>query len=474
MRYFLLNALSSFLEFLPSALMVFLPFPQEALRFRRRQIFAGIVLFSAAQAALFPLTILALYSLAGVTAIGTIHRAGNLYAICTILIGLAAYVWLVREALLKKVLVVYIVMFYQAIQYWLINTIDPPSRPMPLYHNADIYFSDEVVLLNMLALTAVLLPLELTVVIRPLGEFIREIEPRKMRREFAIAVISTTACYVLMIYFDTVWPTILPLTPLCLLLIFDQNVIYWLVFRESVRRRRDYERQRFLEIQRVQYDRFAGEMEKTRRLRHDLRHHLNVLGALNAQGRQDEITEYLKQYGAVYDRLSRQKFSGDPVVDSVLEYYLAMAGDEEIDVKCRVSLSKGGSGVDAVDMTVLLGNCLENAMKALRPLPIKERRLSIEMAPDRSMILLRVQNTCAHSDDSGEPAGWEAFAAQRGKDFKSVGLHSIAALAEKYGGSAQFQRQNGVFTTRVILNPKQKLAETTAPRSPQTGRGEKE
>ena len=455
MRYFLLNTLSCFLEFLPSALMVFLPFPQEALRFQRGRIFAGIVLFSAAQAALFPLTILALYSLAGVTTIGAIHRAGNLYAVCTILMGLAAYVWLVREVLLKKVLVVYIVMFYQAVQYWLINTIDSPNRPMPLYHNADIYFSDEVVLLKMLALTAVLLPLELAVVIRPLGEFIREIEPQKMRREFAIAVTSTTACFVLMIYCDTVWPVVLPLIPLFLLLIFDQNVIYWLVFRESVRRRRDYERQRFLEVQRVQYDRFAGEVEKNRRLRHDMRHHLNVLGALNAQGRQDEIAEYLKQYGAVCDHLNSQKFSGDPVVDSVLEYYLAMAGEEEIDVKCHVYLPKEGSGVDAMDMTVLLGNCLENAMKAMRPLPAEERRLSIEMTSDRSMILLRIQNTCARSGGSGEPAGWEAFARRKGNDLRSVGLHSIAVIAEKYGGSAQFQSQNCVFTTRVILNPKQ-------------------
>ena len=55
------------------------------------------------------------------------------------------------------------------------------------------------------------------------------------------------------------------LGPLFLLLIFDQNVIYWLVFRESVRRR-DYERQRFLEIQRVHKDYSCGilfaQMEK--------------------------------------------------------------------------------------------------------------------------------------------------------------------------------------------------------------------
>lgn len=144
------------------------------------------------------------------------------------------------------------------------------------------------------------------------------------------------------------------------------------------------------------------------RLRRGLHHHLSVLGALNAEGRQDEITEYLKRYDAAYDHLSERKFSGDPVVDGVLEYYLAIAGADGIGVKCRASVSEGGSGVDAADMTVLLSNCLENAMQAMRPLPAGERRLLTEMVPMRSMILVRVQNTCARSGDSGEPAGWEA------------------------------------------------------------------
>lgn len=139
MKFFLLNAFGMLCDFLPPALMVFLPFPQEALRFRRRRIFAGAVLASAAQAALFPLTLLALYSWAGVRTPEAVHTAGNLYAVCVILIGLAAYIWLVRDALLKKILVVYIVIFYEAVQYWLLNMVDPLSRPLPLYDNASLY-----------------------------------------------------------------------------------------------------------------------------------------------------------------------------------------------------------------------------------------------------------------------------------------------------------------------------------------------
>lgn len=211
---------------------------------------------------------------------------------------------------------------------------------------------------------------------------------------------------------------------------------YFIFFREIGTVRKQAETARELAVWQTQYQHLSRRMEEARRLRHELRHHLNTLGALNAQGRQEEIADYLKQYGTVYDRLEEQKFSSDPVVDSVLEYYLAQAEEEGIPVKCRVSME--GGGVDAMDMTVLLGNCLENALEALRPLPAEARRLSIEIAPMGVMLLVRIVNTCGNLEDGRDFAGWEAFPSCKGKGRKGVDLRSVAAIAEKNGGSAQF------------------------------------
>lgn len=100
---------------------------------------------------------------------------------------------------------------------------------------------------------------------------------------------------------------------------------------------------------------------------------------------------------------------------------------------------------------MLLGNCLENALEALRPLPSGARRLSIEIAPMGVMLLVRIVNTCGNLEDSRDFAGWEAFPSCKGKGREGVGLRSVAAIAEKYGGSAQFQRKNGEFTARISL-----------------------
>lgn len=233
-------------------------------------------------------------------------------------------------------------------------------------------------------------------------------------------------------------------------LILSEALTYYIFFREIGAVRKQGETARELAVWQTQYRQLSRTMEETRRLRHDLRHHLNTLGALNAQGRQEEITNYLKQYGAVCDWLEGQKFSGDPVVDSLLEYYLAQAGEAGVAVKCSASLEGGGT-VDAADMTVLLGNCLENALEALRPLPPQARRLSIEIAPVGVLLLVQITNACGNLEDSRDFAGWEAFPSCKGKGRMGVGLRSVAAIAEKYGGSAQFRRKDGEFTARVSL-----------------------
>lgn len=451
MMFYLVNALGFFIQLAPCALMIFLPFPELAFRFERKRVLVGTALAPALLSALFPLVLMIFPPNPG-------GMAGNLMMLFAMLLILAAYVWLVREALIKKIMVFFIVLFYAVAQFCLANTIksiiSAATGSMLVVEPGWSYSLLDTLLFA--ATAAVMLPVTLLRVIRPLRDFIDEIEPRNMRREFVISTVSTTAFIAVVMYIRTiVYPQFfLTINLLQMFLILEQLLIYRLVYRESVRRKRDSDRQRMLEIQRLQYDNISREMENTRRLRHDMRHHLNALGALSAQGKLEEIIAYLKQYGAVYDRLSEMNFSGDPVADSVLEYYLAQAREQNIPVEYDVSLD-GGSDVDATDMTVLLGNSLENALEALRQVPEGQRRLCVDMERAKNMILLRIQNTCAEPGDSGEPADWTAFTGREGRPRRGVGLSSVATIAEKYNGTALFQRKDGVFTTRVILNPTQ-------------------
>ena len=159
---------------------------------------------------------------------------------------------------------------------------------------------------------------------------------------------------------------------------------------------------------------------------------------------------YLKEYSKVYEQLEQQNFCGDPAVDSVLGYYLALAGEEHISIDYNIGL-RSDHGIEHIDMTVLLGNCLENAVEAVRQLPEDERHITVELQSMERMIALRVVNSCEMGADTEGFTGWKAFPSGKEAGRTGIGLRSVSEIAAKYGGSAQFQRKGGEFTARVTL-----------------------
>jgi len=229
-------------------------------------------------------------------------------------------------------------------------------------------------------------------------------------------------------------------------------IVYYIFFQDLLLTRQQVVLQHQVEFYQLQYRQTVRNIDDNRRLCHDMRHHLNVIGALNAQGNREGISSYLKQCGTVYDQLEQHQLSGDPVADSVLGYYLTRARELGVQVSYQTSL-RGPSGVDDVDMTVLLGNCLENAMEALEQLPPEDRRLDIQLNVRRQMLLLQIENSCAGGDlEEGAFLDWTGCPSGKRTGGLGTGLQSVSMIAEKYGGGAQFRRFDGMFTTRVFLS----------------------
>ena len=448
MSFFLNNAVGFFLQLAPCVLMIFLPFPEESMRVSRKWTLTGSVAAVLALSLLFPVLLRA--------SPADYHTTGNMTMLIAAILCLAAFIGLVQESRMKKILVFFVVLFYAVIQFWLVNAawVFLPERYF-ITPESGVYSPAATLLYAVSA--AVTFPVMLVCVLRPLGEFIQEMEPEEMLREFVITLLSTTVFVAAMMYvysqdYDGEYYHLVVLLELLLLL--AQVLLYWLLFRESLRRKRDSEQRRALEIQKIQYDRISREMENARRLDHDLRHHMNIIGSLNAQGRSEEIAAYLKQYGAAVDQVVGQRFSGNPVVDGVLSYYLTRAEEMSIRTECEVVLTDADA-IDPTDMTVMLGNCLENALDAQSEVPPERRNLSIKIRTVKAMLLVRIQNSCGETGDSGEPSSWTRFSSSGDRARRGIGLSSVNAIAKKYSGSALFQQKDGVFTTRIILNPRQ-------------------
>ncbi len=449
------NALGFFIEFCPCAIMVFFAFPKITYRFRSEWIFTGITLAALIFAALFSAV---LNGSAG----GNTALIANLFMFSAIFIIFAAFIWLVRESIIKKLMVFFVIIFYAALQYCLVNVLN--GFLIGVLNFTQQYEAGEVYsphgLLLYIATTLFLLPPMLTFVTRTLREYIREIETQDMRREFFILIVSMIVLIAMMIcvdftYYNVKYDMYLLMLALFLVLLLYQMIICWLIFRESVRRKRDTERRRTLEIQQLQYEKIAGDMENTRRMRHDLRHHYNALNDMIDRGQTDEIKEYLSTVIDTTVKRDSEVYCRNMTVNGVLQYYVGIARDE--DIRCEVNAECEELTIEPTDLTVLFGNAMENAINACRKCP-ENRWIRIQVGMVQSSLAIEISNSCkeAHlnrrfqTEDGFSPA--EAFLSDR--PGGGHGLRSIAHTAQKYDGSAgfRFNAEKGIFTTRIRLN----------------------
>ncbi len=451
MAAFIQNFLGFMIQLFPCVLMIFLPFPEEAYRFQRRKIYSFMTVISVIMAALFS----AVLCLRDMEKYPSHFKISNSMMFLSVLLVLAAYIWLVREALIQKLLVFFLVLFYAETVYILVNSIYACFLA-PNQTESTTYPYTARFLMLYAAVTLFLLPLILAVVMRPLRKYIQLTEMKDMRREFFIFTFSMLFYFIVTVYIVTITEAVLYYSfPTLIFLTMDQILIYWLIFRESVRRKLDSDRRRAMEIQQFQYEKIVADMENTRRMRHDMRHHYNSLNDMLERGKLDEMKDYLADLSGAAVKIENEIYCKNMTVNGLLQYYTAMARDA--DIRCEIHADCSELAIEPADLTVLFGNTMENAINSCAAYN-GERWIKARIGTVQDSFAIEISNSCnrTHIDrrfqqtDNFLPA--EAFLSDH--EGGGYGLRSIAHTAQKYGGSAKFRfdPEKETFIARIRLN----------------------
>lgn len=151
--------------------------------------------------------------------------------------------------------------------------------------------------------------------------------------------------------------------------------LFYCIGRESARNLRLTEENHVLTVESRRYEELRAYMEKTRTLRHDFRQHLRVIAGLSEAGRLDELQAYLKSY-AVELSDERPVLCANAAVDAIAGYYDAAARREEIPIDWKLELPQRLPMPEA-ELCMMLGNLLENAVRASAVLPPEERSIRV-------------------------------------------------------------------------------------------------
>lgn len=191
--------------------------------------------------------------------------------------------------------------------------------------------------------------------------------------------------------------------------------------------------------------------EENRILRHDLKQHLGVLYIKLEQG---DIHEAMQLISDITDHISSVEYvnTKNKGLNDILN--IKINEMKKQDIQFHYHLANNLSFIEDINLIVLLGNVLDNAIEAQEDIKVN-RRIDFDTYEKNSFVIIHVKNT--YSVNKLTKKGESFLSHKKNKEEHGFGLISIQKVVDQYQGSIQYKIKNKMFETIIMFPKKQKI-----------------
>ena len=182
-------------------------------------------------------------------------------------------------------------------------------------------------------------------------------------------------------------------------------------------------------------------------LQHDLNKHLISVRSYLKSNQIDDAANYIDRLINIdFEKLNDLSKTGNAVIDNILNIKIQEAKNKDITVMSRLQIPEN-LNINPFDITVILGNIIDNAIEALSKI-IENRRMNILMIYNRGRILFRVENTYSGIIEikQGELQTNKSDSVSHG-----IGLQNVKYTVKKYNGTVDISYDQIWFKISVML-----------------------
>lgn len=180
--------------------------------------------------------------------------------------------------------------------------------------------------------------------------------------------------------------------------------------------------------------------------RHDMRHHLQYVSACIENGQEDQAQAYINGICKEIEAQKVERYCENETANLILSAFAGRAKKEGIQMKVKGTLPSFIIVSDS-DLCVLLSNALENALHACQPFAAEKETcvIDVQFYNRDGRLFLQIENPCGDHIpfENGIPVSHEPG--------HGIGVQSICAIVERYGGMCTFLVQNHHFILRLSL-----------------------
>ncbi|MBQ6844294.1 MAG: GHKL domain-containing protein [Agathobacter sp.] len=194
-----------------------------------------------------------------------------------------------------------------------------------------------------------------------------------------------------------------------------------------------------------QYEEIKSVYLNLRGWRHDYHNHIQVMKAFLDIAQVNECRMYLNEIETELNRVDSFVRSGNLMADAILNSKITRAVEKGIRVNCDAALEEDLFLSD-MDLCIILGNILDNAIESCEKIEVEKRFLRIYMTIVKEQLYISVQNAAPEILNFEER---NYISTKRGNH--GLGMKRVVAVVEKREGFLNLNNEAGIFGTEIMI-----------------------
>ena len=223
------------------------------------------------------------------------------------------------------------------------------------------------------------------------------------------------------------------------MIIIDEKIYYSMIVQSE---------KQMLKEQNIAYENQIKLMDQSTKamkaLKHDMKNHLTVLHNIYSKKESKESDNYFE---SIIDEIEGKEHcqSGNFIIDSMINFKLGQLRMSNYQLSLDVNVPQK-LDVSTYDLTVILGNLLDNAITAIKKSNKKLLELSISCNMGNLIIIIKNSyNNILEIDNDN------LTTTKKNKDKHGIGLSNIKESLKKYDGEIRIEYTENIFSVTVII-----------------------
>ena len=206
-------------------------------------------------------------------------------------------------------------------------------------------------------------------------------------------------------------------------------------------------------MQREQYERIMENAKAAKTMRHDIRHHLAVIGQFAEEGDSEKVKAYISELHVTVNTPQEKVYCMNYAVNAVAAHYLRIAENEGISVEVMLNIPEDTGNVPAMDLCVILGNFLENALEACRRMKKGFKYIRVRSRIDGDSLTIVVANSY---DGLWSKKDGDVYLSRKENEYvrDGIGISSVKTVCEKHRGLAKFESGELQWKSSALVHMK--------------------